>query len=531
MNSSKIVINCSQQFSSLRIEDPKRSPGIDADSTHSTQRFLMNAVPEINKHFILDGKIGEGTFSKVFKGRLIRDRSKEFALKYVIPTIRPGRIVSEIRYLRDLGGDSNVIGVLAAVMHHGHTIIIMPNFPHDKYTDYVTELTVEEIQDYMKNLLIALAKVHSKGVIHRDVKPSNFLYNRNARTYALVDFGLAQNEKDLIRHSKTSAVASVYSSTKATPSQQKPAFNVLEKAETKTLKITQTRAVAKRRISHDGAKDKKRQRLDDSTKASIFNTPMTPANNKIKCNDENSVVFKTPTKSVRANKDRETIPETPTRSATIVPETPPKTTEAPNLTNRLPKVNLFSANVVDTPKSRLQDKQYFSELKCNCFGRAQVCKICTKKVEICAPRAGTPGFRAPEVLLKSLEQTTAIDIWSAGVMFASLLSGRYPFFRNNDDLTSLAEIITVFGSKRVSKVAKLLRRYITIPEDRKPQNLKTLCQALRPDSKLDMPDSAYDLLDRLLDPNPWTRARAEHAVKHEFFSHKVEQNEHLPESN
>lgn len=47
----------------------------------------------------------------------------------------------------------------------------------------------------------------------------------------------------------------------------------------------------------------------------------------------------------------------------------------------------------------------------------------------------------------------AVDIWSAGVIFLSLLSGRYPFFRAQDDLTALAEIITVVGSTPVQLAA------------------------------------------------------------------------------
>lgn len=42
-----------------------------------------------------------------------------------------------------------------------------------------------------------------------------------------------------------------------------------------------------------------------------------------------------------------------------------------------------------------------------------------------AQRAGTRGFRAPEVLLKVFQQDYAIDIWSAGVILLTLLTRRY----------------------------------------------------------------------------------------------------------
>lgn len=40
-----------------------------------------------------------------------------------------------------------------------------------------------ELQRYMRALLTALRHVHSFGVIHRDVKPSNFLYDRENQRY------------------------------------------------------------------------------------------------------------------------------------------------------------------------------------------------------------------------------------------------------------------------------------------------------------------------------------------------------------
>lgn len=43
---------------------------------------------------------------------------------------------------------------------------------------------------------------------------------------------------------------------------------------------------------------------------------------------------------------------------------------------------------------------------CNCIGRLQVCSICLSRKPHNAPRAGTPGFRPPEVLLRCPIQST-----------------------------------------------------------------------------------------------------------------------------
>lgn len=43
-------------------------------------------------------------------------------------------------------------------------------------------MDVNELRLYIKNLLIALQRIHSFDIVHRDVKPSNFLYNRSTLT-------------------------------------------------------------------------------------------------------------------------------------------------------------------------------------------------------------------------------------------------------------------------------------------------------------------------------------------------------------
>lgn len=83
-----------------------------------------------------------------------------------------------------------------------------------------------------------------------------------------------------------------------------------------------------------------------------------------------------------------------------------------------------------------------------------MCPTCLTWPHLHAARAGTPGFRPPEVLLKSRTQTVAVDMWAVGVILLSLFSRSYPFFRSPDDMTALAELITLFGSEKMEAAAK-----------------------------------------------------------------------------
>ncbi len=53
-------------------------------------------------------------------------------------------------------------------------------------------MTLPQIKNYMANLLAGCEHIHSLGIIHRDIKPTNFLYNIELGRGVLVDFGLAQ---------------------------------------------------------------------------------------------------------------------------------------------------------------------------------------------------------------------------------------------------------------------------------------------------------------------------------------------------
>lgn len=50
----------------------------------------------------------------------------------------------------------------------------------------------------------------------------------------------------------------------------------------------------------------------------------------------------------------------------------------------------------------------------------------------------------------------AVDLWSVGVILLCILSGRYPFFRAQDDLTAFIQIMRLMGTVACKEAAKAL---------------------------------------------------------------------------
>ncbi|XP_014208602.1 cell division cycle 7-related protein kinase isoform X2 [Copidosoma floridanum] len=182
-------------------------------------------------------------------------------------------------------------------------------------------------------------------------------------------------------------------------------------------------------------------------------------------------------------------------------------------------------NKMDTT---LKSTNIVSVEKCYCFGKPKVCSLCLIRPSQTAPRAGTPGYRPPEVLLKYPAQTPAIDIWASGIIMLCMLSETHPFFRAPDDTTALAEIVSIFGSTAMQHCAKRLGKKLMFGSDIPEINLATLCLKLQERNRAKQPpvervyksypDEAYELLGRLLDINFKTRITAEEALLHPFLN-------------
>ncbi|CAL1536830.1 unnamed protein product, partial [Lymnaea stagnalis] len=418
---------------------------------------LYRAIPEVANHFTVTCKIGEGAFSCVYLAKLKHypEVVEMFALKHIIPTTHPSRIENELTCLLTIGGCDNVMEVKLCLRNRDHVVFVMPVFLHDKFQEYLHNMSVDEAREYMQNLLVALKRVHQFKVIHRDVKPSNFLYNRQHKKFALVDFGLASGpilkDRDGEKQDKTAT------------------------------------------HPKKSADNKSNFAMPDNKKMTV-RIPLSPSKPD-------------PTENILATggKKKQNIAGTGKPFTLTLPST-------------------SAASVLAENQSQ-----------CGCYGKPQICSICSTRWNQIAPRAGTAGFRAPEVLMKYTGQDTGVDIWSAGVILLSILSARYPFFRAQDDIGYLAQIIAILGSHACIKAASAIGKNLLVSEHIEPVDLKTACTKLRlsqmsfklgPSSQnnkviqswMDISDEPFDLLSKMLDPNPLTRITAEDALKHEFFT-------------
>jgi serine/threonine-protein kinase len=102
--------------------------------------------------------------------------------------LREARAAAAIRH-------DNVVAIYGVGEHAGQPYLVMEYVPGGSLADRLLrkgKLSCREVIRLGIEVASGLAAAHAKGIIHRDVKPGNVLWDAEAGRYKLTDFGLAK---------------------------------------------------------------------------------------------------------------------------------------------------------------------------------------------------------------------------------------------------------------------------------------------------------------------------------------------------
>lgn len=165
---------------------PRQSNAIDVVA--SLKRICDDGDPrELFRSF---NKIGQGASGGVYTG-YERATNRLVAIKQMNLEQQPKKdlIINEILVMKD-SCHPNIVNYIASYLCIGELWVVMEFMEGGSLTDVVTFniMTEGQIASVCRETLMGLQHLHSKGVIHRDIKSDNILLS-NEGNIKLTDFG------------------------------------------------------------------------------------------------------------------------------------------------------------------------------------------------------------------------------------------------------------------------------------------------------------------------------------------------------
>lgn len=157
----------------------------------------MNIVEiRIAGRYKLGAHIGTGGYSEVYQGRNVHS-GEDVAIKLEDQKNRYPQVIYEGQLIQQLQGGKGIPGVYWCGHDGDYNILVM-----ELLGDNLAKLlkTCGNKLSYKTTLMLAdqalqiMEHIHTKGIIHRDINPENFLmgYDANYHLLHLIDFGLAK---------------------------------------------------------------------------------------------------------------------------------------------------------------------------------------------------------------------------------------------------------------------------------------------------------------------------------------------------
>lgn len=150
-----------------------------------------------DKYYLQKVKLGEGSFGTVWRG-VDRGTGQDVAIKQLDKAAMPRRGVRQQDIEREIAvmkavSHPNITKLLDSFDNPASIYLALEYCDGGDFGDKVKErgLSLEESDaaEWTRQILSALAALHAKCIVHRDIKPDNFMVSKGS--LKLSDFGLA----------------------------------------------------------------------------------------------------------------------------------------------------------------------------------------------------------------------------------------------------------------------------------------------------------------------------------------------------
>ncbi|KAJ3316443.1 hypothetical protein HDU76_001787 [Blyttiomyces sp. JEL0837] len=135
--------------------------------------------------------LGRGKYSHVFECT-----RKQDGLPCVVKVFKPQKsrkFKREVLVLKNLQGGPNIVGIVGCYLdrENNEPAIVFERKGNVNWKEFYPKMSYGDLRLYMRELMKAVAYCHSKGIMHRDLKPHNICIDPVKRELTLIDWGLA----------------------------------------------------------------------------------------------------------------------------------------------------------------------------------------------------------------------------------------------------------------------------------------------------------------------------------------------------
>nr|KYP37657.1 Cell cycle serine/threonine-protein kinase hsk1 [Cajanus cajan] len=164
-----------------------------AETIAMTPKVERKTYPSFEA-FTVEEEEGSGGYGTVYRAQRTND-GKRVAIKCPHSNAHKSHVNNERNMLERFGGKNFIIRYEGSLKDGSSDCFVLEHVEHDRPEVLKKEIDIVQLQWYGYCMFRALYCLHKEGVVHRDVKPGNFLFSRKLNKGYLIDFNLAMDLK------------------------------------------------------------------------------------------------------------------------------------------------------------------------------------------------------------------------------------------------------------------------------------------------------------------------------------------------